>query len=106
MDNLFKIIKLQIQVIGICEQKIKEGACLNGSIPMYTFEFEPATYTHGGVVFFINENSCYKVRNDLKIFLKGGLKTVFIDISFDKKKKIVIGFIVGHVPLMIFVIIF
>ena len=52
------IIKLQIQVIGICEHKIKNGFCLNGSLPGYTFEFEPATSTHGGVGVFINDNLC------------------------------------------------
>ena len=35
------IIKLQIQVIGICEHKIKKGSCLNNLPPGYTFEFEP-----------------------------------------------------------------
>ena len=43
LHNLLSIIKLQIQVIGICEHKIKRGSCLNGSLPGYTFEFEPAT---------------------------------------------------------------
>ena len=36
------IVKLQIQVIRICEHKIKKGFCLNGSLPGYTFESEPA----------------------------------------------------------------
>ena len=87
LHNLLSIIKLQIQVIGICEHKIKRGSCLNGSLPGYTFEFEPATSTHGGVGFFINDNSCYKVRFDLKILLNGCLASTFIEISFDKKKK-------------------
>ena len=47
LHNLLSIIKLQIQVIGKCEHKIKKGSCLNGSLPGYTFEFEPTTSTYG-----------------------------------------------------------
>ena len=105
LHNLLSIIKLQIQVIGICEHKIKRGSCLNGSLPGYTFEFEPATSTHGGVGFFINDNSCYKVRFDLKILLNGCLASSFIEISFDKKKKKLVLFIgIPICRLMIFVI--
>ena len=32
LHNLVTIIKLQIQVIGICEHKIKNGSCLNVSL--------------------------------------------------------------------------
>ena len=110
LHNLISIIKLQIQVIGIYEHKIKEGSRVNGSIPAYNFEFEPATPTHGGVGFFINENLCYKVRNDLKMLLNGCLKFIFTEISFDKKKKIIVGLIYRHLHMPIndfsFVIIF
>ena len=93
---MLSIIKLQIQVIGICEHNIKRGSCLNGSLPGYTFEFEPATSTHGGVGFFINSNLCYKVRNDLKVLLNRCLESIFIEIRFDKKKKIIAGLIYRH----------
>ena len=83
LHNLCSIIKLQIQVIGICEHKIKKGSCLNGLLPGCTFEFEQTTSTHGGVSFFINDNFCYKVRNDLKMLLYGWLESIFIEISFD-----------------------
>ena len=90
---MLSIIKLQIQVIGICEHKIKRGSCLNGSLPGYPFEFESATSTHGGVRFFINDNLCYKVRNDLKMLLNA----IFIEISFDKKeKKNIVSLIYWH----------
>ena len=78
MRNLLSIIKLQIQVIGIWEHKINKGSCLNGSLPGYTFEFEPATSTHEDGGFFINDNLRYKVRNDLKVFLNGCLESIFI----------------------------
>ena len=78
LHNLLSTIKLQIQVIGICEHKINKVSCLNGSLPGYTFEFEPATSTHGGLGFFVNDNLRYKVRNDLKVFLNGCLESIFI----------------------------
>ena len=93
---MLSIIKLQIQVIGICEHKIKKGSCLNGSLPGYTFEFKPVTSTLGGVGFFINDNLCYKVRNDLKMLLNGCLESIFIEISFDEKKNIIVGLIYRH----------
>ena len=93
LHNLLSIIKLQIQVTGICEHKIKMNSCLNGSLPGYTFKFQPATSTPGGVRFFINDNLCYKMRNDLKMLLKGCLESIFIEISFDKKKKNIVGLI-------------
>ena len=101
LHNLLSIIKLQIQVIRICEYKIEEVSRVNGSIPAYNFEFEPATSTHGGVGFFINENLCYKVRNDLKMLLNGWLKFIFIEISFVKKKTIIVGLIYRylHMPI-------
>ena len=96
LHNLLSIIKLQIQVIGICEHKIKKGSCLNGSLPGYTFEFKPVTSTLGGVGFFINDNLCCKVRNDLKMLLNGCLESIFIEISFDRKKKNIVGLIYRH----------
>ena len=96
LHNLCSIIKLQIQVIGICEHKIKKSSCLNGLQPGCTFEFEQTTSTHGGVSFFINDNFCYKVRNDLKMLLYGCLESIFIEISFDKKTKIIFGLIHRH----------
>ena len=65
LHNLLNIIKLQTQVIRICQHKSKKGFYLNGSLPGYTSEFQSATSTHEGVRFFINDNLCYKVRNDL-----------------------------------------
>ena len=77
MHSFLSIVKLQIQVIGICK-----GSCLNGSLPGYTFEFEPTNSTHGGVGFFINDNLCDKARNDLEMLLNGCLESIFIEISF------------------------
>ena len=45
---------------------------------------------------FINDNSCYKVRNDSKMLLNGCLELIFIKINFDKKKKIIVGLIYRH----------
>ena len=93
---MLSIVKVQRQVIGIFKHKIKRGSCLNGSLPGYTFEFEPATSTHGGIRFFINDNLRYKVKNDLKMLLNGCLESVFLEISFDKKKKIIVSLIYRH----------
>ena len=82
LHNLISIIKLQIQVIGIYEHKINRSSCLNRSLPGYTFEFEPAISTHGGFRFFINDNLCYKRKNDLQMLLNGCLESFFIEISF------------------------
>ena len=81
---------------------------MNGSLPGYTFEFEPTTSTHGGVAFFINDSLCCKVRNDLKMLFYGRLESIFLEIGFDKKKKNIIGLIYWHPIcwLMIFVIFF
>ena len=51
------------------EHKVKKGSCLNGSLPGYTFEFQPTTSTQRDAGFFINDNLCYKVRNDLEMLL-------------------------------------
>ena len=74
----------------------QEGSCLNGSLPGYTFEFEPTTSTRGGVGFFINDSLCCKVSNDLKILFYGRLESIFLEIGFDKKKKYIIGLIYWH----------
>ena len=101
LHNLLGIIKLQIQIIGICEHKIKKGSYLNGSLHGYAFEFEPTTSTPEGVGFFINDSLCYKVRNDLKMLLNGCLESIFIEISFDKKEIIIVGLIYRHPHMLI-----
>ena len=68
---------------------------MNGSLPGYTFEFEPTTSTHGGVAFFINDSLCCKVRNDLKMLFYGRLESIFLEIGFDKKKKILLVLFIG-----------
>ena len=65
----------------------QEGLLPEWSLPGYTFESEPATSTHGDVGFFINDNLCYKVRNYLKMLSNGYLESIFIEVSYDKKKK-------------------
>ena len=62
LNNLCSIIKLQIQIIRICEHKVKRGSCLNGLQPGYTFEFGQTISTHGGVAFCGNDIVCYRVR--------------------------------------------
>ena len=64
---------------------------MNVSLSGYTFEFEPATSTRSGVGFFINDTLCYKIRNYLKMLFNGCLESIFIEISFDKKKKTNVG---------------
>ena len=46
----------------------------------YNFEFEPATSTHAH-------------GDDLKMLLNGCLESIFIEISFDKKRKVIVGLI-------------
>ena len=43
LHNLLSTRKLQIQVIVICEHKIKKDSCLNDSLHGCTFEFERKT---------------------------------------------------------------
>ena len=57
---------------------------------------KPATSTHGGVEFFLNDKVCYTVRNDLKMLLNACLGSISIEISFDKKKNIIVGLIYRH----------
>ena len=48
-----------------------------------------------------NDNLCYKARNDLKVLLNGCLESIFIEISFDKKKKIIVGLNYRHPHMLI-----
>ena len=101
LDDLLSIIKLQIQFVEIYEHKIKKGSCLNGSLPGYSFEFEPTTSTPGSVRFLINDNLCCNVRNYLKMLLNGCIEPIFIEISFDRKKQNIVGLIYRHLHMPI-----
>lgn len=54
LNNFPSIRKLQICIIGICENKIKKGSYQNDSLPGYAFEFEPTISSHESFPFFIN----------------------------------------------------
>ena len=86
-------------IIGISEHKIPTGTEPSNNIRLHgynEFTFTPTNSTHGGVGFYIKENTTYFERNALDINSTSDYETKFIEIKFEHKKPLIIGCVYRH----------
>ena len=62
----------------------------------YSFEFTPTETSAGGTLLYIANHLSYKCRNDLNIYKKNELESIFIEIVNPKKPNIIVGVIYRH----------
>ena len=59
----------------------------------YSFEFTPTETCAGGTLLYIANHLSYKCHNDLNIYKKNELESIFIEIVNPKKSNIIVGVI-------------
>ena len=85
-----KIIPSEIRIT-------KQVSLLNNLNPNnYFFEFTPTEISAGGTLSCIANHVSYKCRNDLNIYKKNELESVFIETFNQKKSNIIVGLIYRH----------
>ena len=90
--------EINFDVIGITETRIKKGDTnyTSTDIKGYVTESCPTESSAGGALLYISNKLSYKIRNDLKIYQKKQLESIFIEIINKKTKNIIIGCIYRH----------
>ena len=90
--------KTEFDIIPISETRITKQVFLsnNSNLNNYSFDFTPTETSTGGTLLYIANHLSDKCRNDLNIYLKNELKSLFIEIVNLKKSNIIVGGIYRH----------
>ena len=81
--------EIQFDIIGISEStlKLNKYYTTNIDLPNYNIEHCDAEGANGGTLLYIKKDTAYKLRNNLKMYKCKHLKSIFIEIINQKKKK-------------------
>lgn len=83
-------VKIEFDVILLCETFLKDINADNFQIPGYNLIFKNRkTIAHGGVAMYIKDNLRFVPRDDLDIFDEGTFESIFIEITNENKSTIV-----------------
>ena len=66
------------------------------SLKGYCFEQTPTETSFGGALLYISNSIIYKPRNDLTLYEKGKIESVFIEVIVPKKSNLIVGCIYRH----------
>ena len=85
-------------IIAISETRITKQVSLldNLNLNNYSFEFTPTETPAGGTLLYIANHLSYKYCNDLNIYKKNELESIFIEIVNLKKSNILVRIIYRH----------
>ena len=81
LEYLLKTTNTNFEIIAISETRILKNTNIvkNINIPNFSYEFTPTESTAGGTLSYITEHLAYQKRNDLNIYLKNYLESIFIE---------------------------
>ena len=99
LRSVLSRLKLDFDVIGITEHKIKRGCTPSNNINITgydEFKFEPTDTTHGGAGFYIKSGLNYKVRHDLNLNDSPHVEAMFVEIFLEDRKNLVVGCVYRH----------
>ena len=98
LNSFLANCKINFDAIAISESKLQKSQPpkTNIALPGYRIEHTPTESSKGGALIYINNNLKYKLRNDLKIYKKNELESIFIEIINEKTKNDIIGCIYRH----------
>ena len=93
LEYLLDKTKIDFDVVGISESRIKKDKSATNSINLKSYSHEscPTESAAGGTLLYISNNLSYKPRNDLYIY-----KSTFIEILSSKKTNVIVGCIYCH----------
>ena len=95
LQHLLSCTKTKFDIIAISETRITKQVSLSNNLNLnnYSFEFTPTETCAGGTLLYIANHLSYKCHNDLNIYKKNELESIFIEIVNPKKSNIIVGVI-------------
>ena len=103
LQHLLSSTKTFFDIIAVSETRITKQVSLlkNLDLNHYSFEFTPTETSAGDTLLYIANHLSYKCRNDLYIYKKNELESIFIEFVNPKKSNIIVGVIYRHIHLRI-----
>ena len=100
-DELYTLlarIKVKFNIIGITETRLKKHTVTNLNLNLngYVIEHAPTEANCGGALLYIDNSLYYTVRNDLAMYKKKDLESIFMEVINLKSKNLIIGCIYRH----------
>ena len=82
LECLINKTKIDFDIIGISESRIKKNNCPINSINLKSYSYESCSTesSAGGTLLYINNHLSYKTRSNLCIYKSGKLESIFIEI--------------------------
>ena len=76
------------KLTAISETRITKNVSRSSNLKLnnYSFEFNPAETSEGGIFLYIANHLSYKCRNDLNIYKKNELKSTLLKLSIQKNQ--------------------
>ena len=98
LKGLLSFLGHPFDIIGISETKISEKRDLTSNINIegYAFENTPTETHFGGVGLYIKNGTNYNIRNDLSKSLCGIAESIFVEVSGENGKRILVGCVYRH----------
>ena len=90
-----------IKAISESHLKSSTQSIIKINLENYYVEHPPTESSSGGTSFYIKNDISYKLRNDLKIFKRKKLESVFIEIISKTSKNTIVGCVYKHPTLSI-----
>ena len=101
LQYLLDKTKIDFDIIGISESRIKKDKSPINSINLKSYSYEscPTESSAGGTLLYISNHLSYKPRNDLCIYKSTELQSTFIEILNTKKTNVIVGCIYRHLQM-------
>ena len=100
LEQILSLMKVDFQIIGITEHKIKEVTPISNIklAGYHEFIYTPTQTSHGGSGFYIQDSLAFKKRNDLLLNSSGpgDFESTFLEIVLPNKKNLIVGCIYRH----------
>ena len=98
LKMLLSILDHPFDIIAVSETKIKDEfePVTNFTIPGYNFQHTPTKSDFGGVGLYYKSSLDFIKRDDLSLSVHTIAESIFLELSFEKNKNILIGCIYRH----------
>ena len=93
LEQILSLMKVDFQIIGITEHKIKELTPIFKLAGYHEFIYTPMQTSHGGSGFYIRDSLAFKKRNDLLLNSSGSgdFESTILEIVLPNKKNLIVG---------------
>ena len=98
LHTLLARIKVKFNIIGITETRLKKHTVTNINLNLnrYAIEHTPTEANCGSALLYIDNSLNYTVKNDLAMYKKNELESIFIELINLESKNLIIGCIYRH----------